>query len=183
MSEDERREPVAMQGSADNRLLQLWSQTWLQTKGWTVSHGPGLHVGQHRGAPIPQGVQLFVASSQLQRLGECSLLPQQLQGPSPSTRSGRPLLQHEWCCCWGENPTNAQARQERKPTSPTGVPRRDGELSCLASYCAMHQGRGGCTSPSGNSSSCCPSPAPARGVFPALSRGQRCSTMAQEAVT
>lgn len=68
-----------------------------------------------------------------------------------------------------------------------------GELSCLVSYCAMHRG-GGCTSPSGNSSSCCPSPDPARAVFPALRRtmlqqhgtggsylGSPCSTRCQVA--
>lgn len=58
--------------------------------------------------------------------------------------------------------------KNESPPAPQRLPRLDGELSRLASYCAMHRGRGGCTSPSGNSSSCCPGPAPARAVFPAL---------------
>lgn len=154
-----------------------------QTKGWAVSHGPGPRVGQHRGAPIPQGVQLFAAGSQLQWLGERSLCPSSCRVPALPLGPGGHSCSTSGAAAGGKTQQMHRPGKSESPPAPQGVPRRHGELSRLASYCAMHQGRGGCTSPSGNSSSCCPSPAPAREVFPALSRGQCCSTMAQEAVT
>lgn len=54
----------------------------LHTKGWAVSCGRGLCVGQHSRAPIPQGVQPFVASSQLQQLRECSFCPSSCRAPA-----------------------------------------------------------------------------------------------------
>lgn len=92
----------------------------LQTKGWAVSHGPGLRVEQHSRALIPHGVQPFVVSSQLQQLGECSLCPSSSRAPA------LPLSPGGHSCSmsgegWRENPKNAQARQERKPTSPAEI--------------------------------------------------------------
>lgn len=153
-----------------------------QTKGWAVSHGPGPRVGQHRGAPIPQGVQLFVAGSQLQRLGECSLCPSSCRVPALPLGPGGHSCSTSGAAAGGKTQQMHRPGKSESPPAPQGVPRRHGELSRFLLRHAPGAG-GGCTSPSGNSSSCCPSPAPAREVFPALSRGQCCSTMAQEAVT
>lgn len=97
-----------------------------------------------------------------------TLLPQQLQGSSPSTQSWRPLLQHGAA----EGKTQQMHGQARVKAHQPGRDCPAWTVNSAASLpiAPCTGARGGCTSPSGNSSSCCPSPDPATAVFPALRR-------------